>query len=321
MAIAGRIAARAGARRWPAGRARARSSRCSRAGATRSACSTSRSRCAARRSVRALHVNYGLRPAATDDERHCARYAQELGVELDGRPRRRHAERSRGQPPGLGARAALREAIARARELWRARWRTGHTASDQVETILYRLAPRRGGGRCWAWPRARARSCRPLLGVTREQTAGYCRAAGLAWREDDSNDSERFARARVRHGLAAGAARRPSGGRGQRAAHRRAAARGDGAARRARVRGARRAAGISLARLRELPAALARLVVVRLAEQAAGTYVPQAGERVQEILELGARGGRGELHVGGRACAVIAGRRADHGPSLPPRGH
>jgi tRNA(Ile)-lysidine synthase len=63
--------------------------------------------------------------------------------------------------------------------------------------------------------------------------------------------------------------------------------------------------GVEIARLREMPAALARMVVVRLAEQAAGTYVPQAGERVAELLELARRGGRAELHVGGRAGAVI----------------
>jgi hypothetical protein len=60
-----------------------------------------------------------------------------------------------------------------------------------------------------------------------------------------------------------------------------------------------------VARLKELGGALARLVVVRLAEDAAGTYVPQAGDRVQELLALGARGGRAELHVGGQAGAVI----------------
>jgi tRNA(Ile)-lysidine synthase len=62
---------------------------------------------------------------------------------------------------------------------------------------------------------------------------------------------------------------------------------------------------VELARLKEMPPALARMVVVRLAEQAAGTYVPQAGERVGELLELGRRGGRAELHVGGRAGAVL----------------
>ena len=47
------------------------------------------------------------------------------------------------------------------------------------------------------------------------------------------------------------------------------------------------------------------MVVVRLAEQAGGTFVPQAGERVGELLALGQRGGRAELHVGGLAGAVI----------------
>jgi hypothetical protein len=65
------------------------------------------------------------------------------------------------------------------------------------------------------------------------------------------------------------------------------------------------ARSVALERLEQLPAALARMVVVRLAEDAAGTYVPQAGERVQELIELGRRRGRSELHVGGRAGAVI----------------
>ena len=75
---------------------------------------------------------------------------------------------------------------------------------------------------------------------------------------------------------------------------------------------------IAITRLRELPAALARLVVVRLAEEAAGTYVPQAGERVGEIIALGRRGGRAELHVGGGAGAVIDGGVLQM-VKLPPR--
>ena len=84
---------------------------------------------------------------------------------------------------------------------------------------------------------------------------------------------------------------------------------------------------VAIARLQELPAALARLVVVRLAEDAAGTYVPQAGERVGELLALGRRGGRAELHVGGAAGAVIEDGRLRmvklpprQAPRAPPRG-
>jgi hypothetical protein len=80
---------------------------------------------------------------------------------------------------------------------------------------------------------------------------------------------------------------------------------------------------IALVRLQELEMALARLVVVSLAEQAAGTYVPQAGDRVDEILELGRRGGRGsdgrfDLHVGGNVSARIEDGRLSM-VTLPPR--
>ncbi|MGA7704395.1 MAG: hypothetical protein WB998_05810, partial [Solirubrobacteraceae bacterium] len=64
-------------------------------------------------------------------------------------------------------------------------------------------------------------------------------------------------------------------------------------------------ASIAIERLRDLPPALARLIVIRLAEDAASTFVPQAGERVGEILTLAERGGRAELHVGGLVCAIV----------------
>jgi len=43
---------------------------------------------------------------------------------------------------------------------------------------------------------------------------------------------------------------------------------------------------VGLERLRALPIALARLVVVRLAEDAAGRLVPRAASRTEEILAL-----------------------------------
>jgi tRNA(Ile)-lysidine synthase len=182
---------------------------------------------------------------------------------------------------------------------------TGHTASDQVETILYRLAASPGRRALLGMVASEGRLVRPLLGVTREQTAAYCEARALPWREDESNDSEEYARVRVRHGLV----------RALRAVHPAAEANVlrtaallreetellDGLVE-AELAGGQ---GIAIARLRQMPAALARMVLVRLAEDAAGTYVPQAGARVGEILELATRRGRAELHVGGRAGAVI----------------
>jgi len=277
--------------------------------------------------VRALHVNYGLRPEADDDERHCASLCDELGVELSV-VRAGQAPGSRQGNLQAWARELRYDAAERlARELDAERGdmepragagtaasvgpgrliATGHTASDQVETILYRLAASPGRRALLGMAAADGRLVRPLLAITREQTAAYCQARGLTWREDASNEDERFARARVR-GLLVPALREihPAAESNVLRTARllaeeaelldalveRELAAGDGA-------------GIELARLERLPPALARLVVIELAERAVGTYVPQAGERVAELLALGARGGRSELHLGRFAAAVI----------------
>lgn len=150
--------------------------------------------------VRALHVNYGLRDDSDADEQHCAALCERLGVRLEvERPRR---------PEGPGnlqawARDNRYAAAARLGEAADALIATGHTADDQVETILYRLAssPSR---RALLGMRPRAgKLVRPLLGFTRAQATAYCEERGLAWRDDPSNDEGAYARNRVRHGLAA----------------------------------------------------------------------------------------------------------------------
>jgi tRNA(Ile)-lysidine synthase len=298
--------------------------------------------------VSALHVNYGLRGRSDGDERRCAALCEELGIELEvvraepssspaapgpGRisavggdtdAGRRAAD---GQPAGnlhAWARELRYAHAARVAGASDALIATGHTASDQVETILYRLAASPGRRALQGMVASEGRLIRPLLGLTREQTAAYCEARGLEWCEDESNDDERFARARVRNRVVPAL----------RAVH--SAAEANVLRTAALLREetelldglvAEELAGrsdIAIARLRELPAALARMVVVRLAEDATGGYVPQAGDRVQEILALAdrssiGRGGRAELHVGGQAGAVIERGRLEM-VRLEPRG-
>jgi tRNA(Ile)-lysidine synthase len=119
--------------------------------------------------VSALHVNHRLRGAESDaDARHCAEALGAEVVELDGR--------------GLSE-AALRDLrYSVAGDRLRA---TGHTASDQVETILYRLASR--GSATGIEARRADGVVRPLLTVWREETEAYCRAEGLEFRVDASN--------------------------------------------------------------------------------------------------------------------------------------
>jgi tRNA(Ile)-lysidine synthase len=266
--------------------------------------------CGAQR-VTALHVNYGLRVAAEEDERHCRELCERLGVAIE-------VVRARRAPGASGnmhawARELRYSAARELAERGDARIATGHTASDQVETILYRLAASPGRRALLGMSAREGRLVRPFLGLPRSATGDYCRELKLAWREDESNSSEQYARARVRHGLlVALEAVHPAA----RANVLRTAEllREESDLLDALVReelGDRES--ISVERLRELHPALRRLIVIQLAERAAGTNVAQAGERVAEILALAApvqgqaRGGRAELHVGGLAAAVVEG--------------
>jgi tRNA(Ile)-lysidine synthase len=128
----------------------------------------------------ALHVNYGLRAESDDDQTHCEELCAALGVELAVErvtaPRRGNLHAwARDARYGAAARLALER---------RARVAAGHTATDQAETVLYRLAASPGRRALLGMPARDGRLVRPLLEVTREQTAAYCRERGLAWRED-----------------------------------------------------------------------------------------------------------------------------------------
>jgi tRNA(Ile)-lysidine synthase len=123
--------------------------------------------------VSALHVDHGLRGAeSAEDARFCR---EELGAEvvegLGGSEQRRPSE------------AALRESrYGFANDRLRA---TGHTASDQVETVLLGLVASGTPQRIRA--RREDGVVRPLLGIWREETRAYCDEHGLPYREDASN--------------------------------------------------------------------------------------------------------------------------------------
>jgi len=120
--------------------------------------------------VSALHVDHKLRGEESDeDARFCA---GTFGAELVDAP-----------PTGRPTEEHLRELrYAVARDRLRA---TGHTASDQVETVLYRLVSSGRGSGIKA--RREDGVVRPLLLLWREETEGYCAAEGLPYRTDTSN--------------------------------------------------------------------------------------------------------------------------------------
>ena len=80
---------------------------------------------------------------------------------------------------------------------------TGHTADDQAETFLLKLA--RGAGQtglssiAYKTRRGPVTVVRPLLDLPRTKILGYLRARGLRWVEDETNSERDFLRNRVRH--------------------------------------------------------------------------------------------------------------------------
>jgi tRNA(Ile)-lysidine synthase len=256
-------------------------------------------RLAGREAVGALHVNYGLRAGAGGDEELCralcARFDVALSLHAAQRPEGSGNLQAWARDVRLGAGARL--ALERGAHL-----ATGHTASDQAETVLYRLAASPGRRALLGMAEREGGLLRPLLRVTREETAAHCTARGLMWREDASNDDPAYARNRARAGLVP--ALRELHPAAERNVVRTAELLRDEAAVLDEVVETALAGRdhIAVAHLAALPPALARLVVRRLAEDAAGRLCARAPARLPDILALG----DGALDLGDGARAVVS---------------
>lgn len=151
------------------------------------------------RPVIAVTVDHGLRPGSAEEAAGAAAACARLGVPHE-------TLRWDGGGPGNlqeRAREARRRLIgAWARERGAAAVLLGHTADDQAETVLLRLArgsgvdglagmPARFEAEGVAWDR-------PFLPLPREALRDWLRARGVPWAEDPSNDDLRFDRARAR---------------------------------------------------------------------------------------------------------------------------
>jgi tRNA(Ile)-lysidine synthase len=230
--------------------------------------------------VRALHVNYGLRDAADADERHCEALCERLDVPLEVR-RPHRPERGNVQAWAREVRYAAAAELAGERDI-----AAGHTATDQLETILYRLASSPSRRALLGMKPREGQLVRPLLQFTRAQTGAYCVEHGLDWREDETNELDAYARGRVRAELV------PALKRIHPAAEQNVLALAELLREEADVLDelvddllAGRS-GIELARLGGLPLALRRLVVQRLADAAVGHPAPGSARRVDELVAL-----------------------------------
>jgi tRNA(Ile)-lysidine synthase len=251
-----------------------------------------------------IHVNYGLRGGASDgDELHVRSLCERYEVRCTVRRAASLPERGNLQAWARDLRYGAASQLALEDDAFVV---TGHTASDQVETVLYRLAASPGRRALLGMASREGRLLRPLLSLTHEDTGDYCRARGLGWREDASNADPRFARGRVRHELLdAMRAVHPSA---EANVARTAELLRDEAAVLDRIVDdviAQRQA-IPIDELRGLDRSLARLVLVRLAEAAAGgALLPAVSGRLGEITALARNGGSAALDVGDGVRALV----------------
>lgn len=145
----------------------------------------------------ALHVDYGLRGAASDRDRELVEEACEAaGLAL-------HVERLEGslRGPDFQARArAQRYALARqlAQRFGYGPLVTAHNRDDQAETVLYRLV-KYASPLGLAGMRARQDDvARPLLGAGAAEIRAYCAARDIACGQDASNLEPVYARNALR---------------------------------------------------------------------------------------------------------------------------
>lgn len=153
-----------------------------------------------------FHFDHRLRPGSERDAEFVRREAAKVGVQFaaraaGGRPRR-------GESVEAWARDARYSAMAAAAgELGAAEIAVAHTQDDQAETVLMALL--RGGGLDALAGMRPVRAAgpdgppvvRPLLGVTRGETAAFCAGLGLRPRRDPMNSDRAYMRAAVRGGV------------------------------------------------------------------------------------------------------------------------
>ena len=166
-------------------------------------------------SLHVAHLNHNFRgQEAEDDAAFVAEIAKELGLPVTVVKEDPHEyQRKRGISSfEQGAREMRYAFMARVAGEAGARAVTvGHTADDLAETVMLHvlrgsgLHGLRGMGEVseWPWPADAAglQLFRPLLDVTKDQTAEYCREIGRTYREDSGNYMWRFTRNKLRHDL------------------------------------------------------------------------------------------------------------------------
>ena len=150
-------------------------------------------------SIAAVHIHHGLRGADADaDQNFAEEFCASLGVpcivkQYDVKAEAKLRKLGEEETGRLFRYAAFQEAAGEQGYI-----AVAHHQKDQSETLLLRLCRGTGLKGLTGMSFVRENICRPLLGCSREEIEAYCKANGLNWREDGSNQETKYARNKIR---------------------------------------------------------------------------------------------------------------------------
>ena len=155
--------------------------------------------------LKAVTVDHGLRERSAEEAVYVGEVCSRLGIphsilewqEWDGQ----------GNLPDQARRARYAMMAGWAGASGLSHVAVGHTADDQAETFVMRLAREAGvdglSAMAESWWLGTVTFCRPVLGATRAELRTVLEERGIAWIDDPTNEDEQFERVRARKVLAA----------------------------------------------------------------------------------------------------------------------
>lgn len=153
--------------------------------------------------LHAVTVNHGLRAEAANEARTVAAHCAEIGVPHETLLWEDWSGKGNMQKAARDARYAKIADWAERKDICTVA--VGHTADDQAETVLMRMARRSGldglSGMQHRVLRDGITWVRPLLQTRRETLRTYLKENKISWIDDPSNDNDRFDRIKARKAL------------------------------------------------------------------------------------------------------------------------
>ena len=150
-----------------------------------------------------VHVDHGLRPDAAEDARYVEKLCREHNIPfyLTKADVKNYAFREKCSEEDAGRRVRYEAFRRAASESGANKTAVAHNRNDRAETMLFHLFRGSGlKGLCGILP-VRQNIIRPLLCLEREEIETYLRERQIAWRTDSTNESDKYARNRIRRNV------------------------------------------------------------------------------------------------------------------------